>query len=137
MLKDIAALMNMTEEEIKTHPHLLVNAFDHQHRVLFWNKQCESFFGISQDKALGKILEDIVPYSRDNKKMEHLEKALSGHPVYLANETYDNKKGFYDQVVLPLKDVDGNVIAAVNIVIDLTFMNARNPMKFSLLKGLR
>lgn len=131
MLKDIAALLNMNEDEIRDHPHLLINVFDREHRVLFWNKKCEKYFGIREDEALGKTLEDILPYTRDNKKMVYLHKALSGHPVYIADDRYERQNGVYDQVVLPLKDDEGKVFAAVNIVIDLAVMKNEN-RKFAL-----
>lgn len=118
MLKDIAMMMNMTEDEVRNHPHLLINAFDHDHRVLFWNCQCEKYFGIKEKDALGKKVEDIVLHSRNNKKMEYLDKALSGQPVYVA-DSYDIRRGSYDQAVLPIKADDGKVIAAVNIVVDV------------------
>lgn len=119
MVRDIASLMNMTEDEVRNHPHLLINAFDHDHRVLFWNRQCEKYFGIREEDALGKKLEDIVLHSRNNKKMEYLDKALSGQPVYVAGK-YDIRRGSYDQTVLPMKNNDGKVIAAVNIVVDIS-----------------
>lgn len=119
MLKDIASLMNMTEEQIRNHPHLLINAFDHDHRVLFWNRQCEKYFGIREEAALGKKLEDIVLHSRNNKNMELLDKALSGQPVYVAG-SYHMRSGSYDQTILPIKNSDGKVIAAVNIVVDVS-----------------
>lgn len=126
MLKDIAALLNMNEDEIRDHPHLLINVFDREHRVLFWNQRCEKYFGIREEEALGKTLEDLIPYTRNNKKMVYLEKALSGRPVYIADDRYDKQNGVYDQVVLPLKDEEGEVFAAVNIVIDLAVMKSGN-----------
>lgn len=120
-VKEIAALINLSEDEIRFNRHLLINAFDPDHRVLFWNARCEEYFGISEEKAIGKKIEDLIPHARDNKKLVYLKRALSGEPVYVAGENYDIKDGQYDQVVLPVKDADGKVIAAVNIVIDLGF----------------
>lgn len=132
MLKNIAAVLNMTEDEIRNHPHLLVNAFDQDHRVLFWNQRCEDYFGVSAEEAMGKKLEELFPSIQNNKKMNHLERALSGFPVYIADDKYDRKEGYYDQVVLPLKDADGKVIAAMNVVIDLTFAKIRKGDRLSL-----
>jgi PAS domain S-box-containing protein len=134
MLKNIASLLNMSEDEIRSHPHLLINAFDKEHRVLFWNDRCEKYFGITEREALGKTLEDLIPYTRENKKMVYLKKALSGHPVYVADDRYDKKSGVYDQVVLPLKNDSGEVFGAVNIVIDLAVMKSGGNRKFSFLQ---
>lgn len=132
MLKNIAAILNMSEDEIKNHPHLLVNAFDQEHRILFWNKRCQEYFGIDAEQATGKTLEELFPSIRSNKKMNHLERALSGFPVYIADDKYDRKEGYYDQVVLPLKDGDGKVFAAMNVVIDLTFAKVKSAERLSL-----
>jgi len=109
----------MTEHEIRLHQRLLVNAFDQKHRVLFWNKKCETLFGISEQDVLGKVLEDLLPWTRGHEKMIHLHNALSGQPVYIADGKYEQYDNYYDQVVLPLKDREGSVFAALNIVIDL------------------
>ena len=119
MLPHITRLMNLTENEIKNHPELLVNAFDHEHRVLFWNAHCEILFGIKEQDALGKKLEDLVPGSRDHNKMIYLEKALSGESVYIDNDKYEKKNDYYTQIVLPLKNSRGQVVGAVNIVRNL------------------
>ena len=87
--------------------------------ILFWNAHCESLFGIKEQDALGKKLEDLVPGARDHNKMTYLEKALSGESVYIDNDKYEKKDGRYTQIVLPLKNNSGRVIAAVNIVRNL------------------
>jgi PAS domain S-box-containing protein len=132
MLKNIAAVLNMTEDEIRNHPHLLVNAFDQEHRVLFWNQRCEDYFGVSAEEVMGKKLEELFPSIGSNEKMNHLERALSGFPVYIADDKYDRKEGYYDQVVLPLKDADGKVFAAMNVVIDLSFAKIKKGERLSL-----
>jgi PAS domain-containing protein len=55
MLGQLTRIMNLTEDRIINHPALLVNVLDHQHRILFWNKKCEEFFGIKEEEALGNV----------------------------------------------------------------------------------
>jgi PAS domain-containing protein len=52
-------MLNMTEGETRNHPHLLLNAFDQEHRVLFWNQMSEQYFGITEEEAMGKKAEDF------------------------------------------------------------------------------
>jgi PAS domain S-box-containing protein len=132
MLKKIASILNMTEDEIRNHPHLLIYAFDHQQHVLFCNKKSEQYFGISEEEAMGKKLEDLFPNINSNKKMNPLEKALSGFPVYVADDKYDKKEGYYDQVLLPVKDSNGSILAALNVVVDLTFAKIKSAERLSL-----
>jgi len=103
----------MTEDEIRFHRRLLVNVFDRDHRILFWNKKCEMLFNICEQEALGKTLEELLPWTQGHDKMAYLHNALSGQPVYVADEKYEQNDNYYDQVVLPLKDIKGNVFAAL------------------------
>lgn len=116
IFKKILDILNISEHSLKHNTDILINAFDQNHRILFWNKKCEHYFGIEEKDALGKRLEDIVPYTLNNKKMIYLERALSGEQVYNINDRYDKKEGYYDQIVLPLKNECGEVEAVVNIV---------------------
>jgi PAS domain S-box-containing protein len=119
MLERITRIMNMTGEEIKNHPHLLVNVLDQEYRVLFWNRQCEKYFGITETEALDNKIDDLLPGVMQNEKIDFVKKALAGAPLYLVNLNYERKVGSYDWVVLPLKKEDGSVFAVLNIVIDL------------------
>jgi PAS domain S-box-containing protein len=116
MLRYITSLLNMTEEEIINHPDLLVNVFDHNHYILFWNKQCEQLFGVKEEQALGRKLEDVIPFTPNSSKMKRLEEALSGETVYIEDDRIDHNDYYYSQVVLPIKNSAGKVIAALNIV---------------------
>jgi len=116
MLGKIMRIMNLTEDEIINHPNLLVNVIDQQHRILFWNKKCEEFFGIQGQEALGKLLEELLPYTGGNKKMARLDEALSGKEVFITDDKFDTKDYYYTQLVLPLMNQNGKVVAAVNIV---------------------
>jgi PAS domain-containing protein len=135
LLRYITEIMDMTEDEIRFHRRLLVNVFDQEHRVLFWNKKCEMVFNIGEQEALGKRLEELLPWTQGHDKMAYLHNALLGQPVYVADEKYEQTENYYDQVVLPLKDIKGKVFAALNIVIDLgnPRENANGHSKFSIL----
>jgi PAS domain S-box-containing protein len=132
MFERITRIMNMTEEEIKSHPHLLVNVLDQEYRVKFWNKQCEKYFGITEAEALDKKIEDLLPGIMQNQKIDFVKRALAGEPVYLVNVNYERKVGSYDWVVLPLKKEDGSVFAVLNIIIDLLQDRNKSQKIFSL-----
>jgi PAS domain-containing protein len=128
MLSSIARLLDISEQQVMDHPDLLINAFDREHRILFWNKRCEEYFDIKSDQAIGQILEDLIPSTRNHPKMKCLERAFSGKTVLVANDKYDRKNARYSQIVLPLKDDNGNVIAVINLVRTLRPAKA-NPTK--------
>ena len=116
MVSAIAQVLMLSEEEVIFHPELLINALDNEHRVLFWNKKCEEYFGITDERALGQILEELIPATRKNPSMRHLDTALSGKTVFVAKNKYERKNAHYSQILLPVKDSGGKVVAAINIV---------------------
>ena len=108
--------MNLSEDEIIKHRDLLINVFDRQHHILFWNKKCEDFFSIKEEDALGKRIEELLPHTRNYDKMARLDEALSGKHVFITDDKYDTKDYYYTQIIFPLKNHKEEVIAAVNIV---------------------
>jgi PAS domain S-box-containing protein len=116
MVSQITQILHLSEEEIRDHPKLLVNAFDHQHRVWFWNKECEKYFGIAEEHALGRTLEDLFPNFCTNPKLDYMKRALSGECIYDADGRFQKNDLFYTQLVLPIKNKDGAIIGIVNIV---------------------
>jgi PAS domain S-box-containing protein len=116
MVSQITQILHLSEEEIRDHSKLLVNAFDDQHRIWFWNKQCEKYFGIAEEDALGQILEDMLPNIRTNPKLDYMNRALSGECIYDADGRFQNNDLSYTQLVLPLKNKKGAIIGIVNIV---------------------
>jgi PAS domain S-box-containing protein len=136
MLSSIARLLNISEHQVMHHPDLLINAFDAEHRILFWNKNCEKYFGITSHQALGQILEYLIPNTRNHPNMKCLEKAFAGKTVLVADEKYDRKNGRYSQILLPLKDNDDHVVAVINLVRTLRSSNTnlRNDQFFDAFK---
>ena len=48
-------------------PHLPVQGYDRQRRVIFWNQASELFYGYSSEEAMGRQLEDLIipPFMRE------------------------------------------------------------------------
>jgi len=48
-------------------PHLPVQGYDSQRRVIFWNHASELFYGYSSEEAMGRQLEDLIipPFMRE------------------------------------------------------------------------
>jgi len=120
-MEELSAITGLSVEEMRQHPELLINAFDKELRILFWNRRCEQLFGVEEAAALGHRLEDVLPYTKGHEKMALLHRALSGREVHILNGYYDKRSGKYEQRVIPVKDVTGRVIAALNIVRSIPF----------------
>jgi len=115
----LSTYTGMSVEEMLEHSSLLINALDQEHRILFWNKKSEEYFGVSKEKAIGKKLEDVLPSTMANDKMDYLKRALSGYSFILFNQHYTWKPGTYSQRLIPVRDAEKNVIAVLSIVEDL------------------
>lgn len=102
-------------EEAESNTQILINAFDLEHKVIFWNKRAEIYFGVSKEAAIGKRLEDLIPYVNKSEKMHLLDRALQGTPIHVVKDWYQIIRAAYEQWVLPVKK-DGKTVAALNIV---------------------
>jgi hypothetical protein len=51
--------------------------------------------------------------------MRLLETALAGKTVFVSLDKYDKRNAHYTQMVIPLKNNEGAVVAALNIVSDV------------------
>ena len=114
----IGETLHLSTEEAQNTKDVLINALDQEHRILFWNKKAEEYFGIDKNSAIGHRLEDIIPSTRTNEKMMHLRRALAGTPVHIAKDRYERTYGYYEQWILPVKK-EGIIVAALNIVRDI------------------
>jgi PAS domain S-box-containing protein len=116
MINAITSYLNLSLEEIKNHPELLINAFDHDHSIVLWNKKCEQVFGIREQQAVGRVLGDVLPYTKKSEKMDLLERALMGNEVHVPNSKFHHHPLRYEQKLVPLRDNKGDVIGVLNIV---------------------
>jgi PAS domain S-box-containing protein len=114
----LSTYTGMSLEEMLEHSSLLINALDQEHRILFWNKKSEEYFGVSKEKAIGRRLEDVLPSTEVNDRIDYVKKALSGYSFILFNQQHTSKAGTYSQRLIPVRDAEKNVIAVLNIVED-------------------
>jgi PAS domain S-box-containing protein len=108
--------IGLSPEEAQAHPLLIINAFDREHNILFWNNRCATHFGIPPEEALGKKLEDVLPWVKWDEKLLYIDRALMGKNMQVIKVPFRMKAGFYEQRIYPVKDSGGNVVAALNIV---------------------
>lgn len=116
MQEEIANAAPFTLAEMQEHPSLIINAFDTHHTVVLWNDVCARYFGISKEDAVGRKLEDILPWVAQDENLAFIDRALKGRKLQVSRVPFKLSSGHYDQMVIPVKDKQGNVIAALNIV---------------------
>lgn len=118
-LQRLTDTVDMTLDEMQHHPELLINAFDKDHHVIFWNDISAKFFGISPEEALGKKLADLLPYTRNDERMVWLERGLQGQEIQILNGRYKQHRGSYEQRIIPIRDENGVVCGVANVVKNL------------------
>lgn len=116
--KLIMEQLALTYTDAENHTEVLINAFDQEHKIVFWNKKAENYFGIAKEAAMGNRLEEVVEHAANNSKLKYLASALRGNPVHIARDKYDKRAAYYEQWLLPVQE-NGTVIAALNIVGDV------------------
>lgn len=116
--KVIEHTLHLSHDVAENDLEFLINAFDKEHNVVFWNKKAEQFFGVSKEYALGKKLEEVIPYAKSTSRLHYIDRALFGKPIHIVKEKYEKKPAHYEQWILPVKK-NGEVVAALNIVKDL------------------
>ena len=58
MHKELSELFNTTlglsYPDAKDNTSILINVIDNSHKIVFWNRKAEIYFGINQEAAIGK-----------------------------------------------------------------------------------
>lgn len=115
----LGGVIGLSLDEMQKHPSMIINAFDINHTILFWNDRCAAHFKISPDEALGKKLGDVLPWVKTDEKLLFIDRALLGKNMQIFKVPYRMKKGYYEQRIFAVRNEEGKVIAALNIVQDM------------------
>lgn len=118
-LELLTQTLEMSLDEMQHHPELLINAFDKNYYVIFWNDISANFFNIHPQDALGKKLQNLLPFTRTDERMVWLERGLQGQEIQILNGRYRNQQGTYEQRIIPVRDEKGTVCGAINVVKNL------------------
>ena len=102
-------------ENIKEYVAVYANDFT----LLSVNKATEKMMGKKREDIVGKKLLEIIPQAHGTKSEKDLQSAFEGNSIY--NEAYQSVTGRYiENYIVPLKDNQGNVYAAVALANDVT-----------------
>ena len=87
--------------------------------LLSINKATEEMMGKKREEVIGKKLLDIMPNAKGTKSETDLQSAFEGQAIH--NEVYESITGRYiENYIVPLKDNQGNVYAALALANDIT-----------------
>jgi len=91
--------------------------------ILTWNKAAEAMYGYRPDEIIGQNVSVLLPPDRPNEVKDILERLQRGERLQHLETTRKTKDGRILNVSLtisPVRDANGNVIAASTIARDIT-----------------
>jgi PAS domain S-box-containing protein len=98
----------------------LIGVYDHEMRILEFNKACENLFQIKREEVLGKFFYEVFPTTKTGQAYKDLQRVLAGETI--ANLDYHSPLTgrHYQNFLCPLKDEGGKIYGAIAIAHDIT-----------------
>jgi len=85
--------------------------------IWFWNATLQNRYNITAEEAEGKNLLELFPYIKNDYRVHCLlECGESGKSFFFNNMPFEYAKGFYSQLIVPLKDNQENLFGVLNII---------------------
>lgn len=102
---------SFNKKDILNSIHNAVIAVDHQGRIIIYNAACERVVGVPAEKALGRLVSEVIPYTGLLKVLKtgvsHIgRKFVSGNSLFVVNRT-------------PIFE-DGAIVGAMGVLQDIT-----------------
>jgi PAS domain S-box-containing protein len=98
--------------------------YDHELRIVLWNKFMETLTGITEAEVLGKNAIELFPFHKVTGVADLLEQALAGIPGESTDFPFSipstGKRGWVKGIYTPHYDPSGNIIGVIGIVRDIT-----------------
>lgn len=90
--------------------HNAIIAIDHRGRIIVYNAACERVVGVPEEKALGRLVSEVIPYTGLLKVLKtgkaHIgRKFISGSSLYVVNRTPIVKDGLIVGAMGVLQDI--------------------------------
>jgi len=111
---------NSLTEILNDHSIDAIIAIDTAYNVIAWNKTAALIYGVSKLHAVGKSVFQLIPsLKQDEETYNAINKALSGHTVFISASKLFTHRQHKENHFIPLKNNEGVLIGAMNIVHDV------------------
>lgn len=98
--------------------------YDSQLRILLWNPAVEKIFEVDRSAAIGKTMEDALPFLSEIGEQTEIKEALNGKRVVSRERYFCNpetgKSGFFTAFYNPMRNRRGEIIGVISIIKDVT-----------------
>ena len=98
-------------------------AFDSAFKVTVWNLAMERIFGISRGAALGRNVDEVLPFFKEIGEEMYLSRAVQGENVVSKDRPYRSatgREGFFEAHYSPLRDEKGRIIGGLGAIREIT-----------------
>ncbi|MEI6293976.1 MAG: PAS domain S-box protein, partial [Methanomicrobiales archaeon] len=111
-------------QEVISYAREGIIVYDHELRIVLWNKFMQNLTGITEAEVLGKNAIELFPFHQETGVAGLLEQALAG----ISGESQDfhfsipstGKSGWVTGIYSPHYDPSGNITGVIGIVRDIT-----------------
>ncbi|WP_051052917.1 PAS domain-containing hybrid sensor histidine kinase/response regulator [Fulvivirga imtechensis] len=94
--------------------------FDRSFQVIEWNRIMELHYGISRNDAISMDIFEAFPELDRKKDIDILYEVLSGGNIYLKEKKYKLREGYFEILITPIHDKEGNVTGGIITLHDIT-----------------
>ena len=107
-------------ELLNDHSIDAIIAIDTAYNVIAWNKTASLIYGVSKTQAIGKSVFQLIPsLKQDDETFNAIKIALSGSTTFVSASKLFTHRQHKENHFIPLKNNDGILIGAMNIVHDV------------------
>ncbi|HEY0356392.1 MAG TPA: PAS domain S-box protein, partial [Flavisolibacter sp.] len=97
-----------------------VIVLDRNMNYLYWNRRAEQYYGIGKENIIGKNILEMFPGFIEDPSYGEFRKVFKGETVHIpASKNLEDKKGYFETYLIPIKDDTGLVTGVLWIVHDL------------------
>jgi PAS domain S-box-containing protein len=93
---------------------------DRNLNYLYWNSKAADYYGIREQEVIGKNILELFPSFIGDPSFADLRRSLKGEVVHIpAGRNLEEKKGYFETFLIPIKDERDEVTGILWIVHDL------------------
>jgi len=107
-------------EILNDHSIDAIIAIDTAYNVIAWNKTASMIYGVPKQQAIGKPISELIPsVKQDEETFKAINQALNGQATFISASKLFTHRQHKENHFIPLKNNDGVLIGAMDIVHDV------------------
>lgn len=117
---ELTGRMQFMEKLLETSVDRIM-VLDQDMNYLFWNRRAEDYYGLKKEEVIGKNILEIFPHFLNDANYQKIRRALRGEIIHVpAMEALEERKGYFETYLIPVKNEQQKVDSVLWVVHDLT-----------------